>query len=92
MIDFPIYAISFYPSYLFGARIGDTVVVNAKTVKVGKTLANLECELRHKNSGKIIAKGTQTRYIASDSEPNIFNTSLKSTGSTDYAFEDCKKH
>lgn len=72
-LDFEVHVFSFYLSYLFGAHVGDTVIVDAKTVKVGKSLAYLECELRHKNSGKIIAKGTQTRYIASESEPNVLN-------------------
>lgn len=53
-----------FNSYLSGAREGDTVVVDAKAVKAGKTLAYLECELRHKNTGKIIAKGSQTKYVA----------------------------
>lgn len=51
-------------SYLKGAREGDTVIVDAKAVKTGKTLAYLECELRNKANGQIIAKGSQTKYIA----------------------------
>lgn len=74
-LDFEVHVFSFYLSYLFGAHVGDTVIVD---VKVGKSLAYLECELRHKNSGKIIAKGTQTRYIASESEPNVLNIPSKS--------------
>lgn len=54
---------SFY-SYLRGAKEGDTIVIDAQTVKVGKTLAYVECELRNKESGKLIAKGSQTRFIA----------------------------
>lgn len=45
------------------ARLGDVVVVDAKTIRAGKTLAYLECELRHKKDGSVIAKGTQTKYI-----------------------------
>lgn len=51
------------------------MIVDAKTVRAGKILAYMECELRHKGNGKIIAKGTQTRYLASPMEPNIFNIS-----------------
>lgn len=51
-------------SYLKGAREGDTVVIDATAVRTGKTLAYLECELRNKNTGQTLAKGTQTKYIA----------------------------
>lgn len=51
-------------SYLKSAREGDTIVVDAKAVKTGKTLAYLECELRNKDNGQIIAKGSQTKFIA----------------------------
>lgn len=51
-------------SYLKGALEGDTIVVDAKAVRKGKTLAYLECELRNKANGHIIAKGSQTKYIA----------------------------
>lgn len=54
----------YFISYLKGAREGDDVVVDANTVKVGKTLAFLECELRHKSDNSVIAKGTQTKYVA----------------------------
>lgn len=51
-------------SYLKGAREGDRVVIDATAVKAGKTLAYLECELRNKDTGQILAKGSQTKYIA----------------------------
>lgn len=51
-------------SYLKGAREGDTIEIDARTVKTGKTLAYLECELRNKTNGQIIAKGSQTKYVA----------------------------
>lgn len=51
-------------SYLKGAREGDTVVIDATTVRAGKSLAYLECELRNKDTGQILAKGSQTKYIA----------------------------
>lgn len=51
-------------SYLKGAREGDTIVIDAKAIKTGKTLAYLECELRNKDNGQVIAKGSQTKYIA----------------------------
>lgn len=60
---FPIFH-SIFSSYLKGAREGDTIVIDAKAVKTGKTLAYLECELRNKDNGQVIAKGSQTKYIA----------------------------
>lgn len=45
------------------AREGDVVEIDARTVKMGRKLAFLECELKHKKDGSIIAKGTQTKYI-----------------------------
>ncbi|XP_031638677.1 acyl-coenzyme A thioesterase 13-like [Contarinia nasturtii] len=56
--------VDLHVSYLKGAREGDTVVIDAKAVKTGKTLAYLECELRNKENGQIIAKGSQTKYVA----------------------------
>lgn len=56
--------LNLYCSYLKGAREGDTVVIDATAVKTGKTLAYLECELRNKDTGQILAKGSQTKYIA----------------------------
>ena len=50
-------------SYLKGAKEGDDVIIDAKTIKAGKTLAFLDCELRHKKDDSIIAKGTHVKYI-----------------------------
>ncbi|CAD7080782.1 unnamed protein product [Hermetia illucens] len=55
--------VDLHVSYMKAARLGDVVVVDAKTIRAGKTLAYLECELRHKKDGSVIAKGTQTKYI-----------------------------
>lgn len=46
-----------------GAKEGDVVVVEAGPVKVGRTIAYLECELRHKSDGSIIARGVQTNFL-----------------------------
>lgn len=56
--------ISFHCSYLKGAREGDLIEIDARAVKTGKTLAYLECELRNKANGQIIAKGSQTKFVA----------------------------
>ncbi|XP_055385638.1 acyl-coenzyme A thioesterase 13-like [Condylostylus longicornis] len=56
-------SVDLYVSYLKAAKEGDEVIVEAKTIKKGKSLAFLECELRHKKDGSIIAKGGQTKYV-----------------------------
>lgn len=53
----------FFFSYLKGAKEGDEIVIDAQTVRAGRNLAYLECELRHKKDGSLIAKGSQTKYV-----------------------------
>ena len=50
-------------SYLTGAKEGDEIIVDANTLKVGKNLAFIECILKNKSNGAIIAKGGQTKYV-----------------------------
>ncbi|KAL5280954.1 ACOT13.2 family protein [Megaselia abdita] len=50
-------------SYLKSAKEGDTVIVDANTVRAGKNLAYIECELRHEKDGSVIAKGGQTKFV-----------------------------
>lgn len=45
------------------AKVGDVIEIDANTVKAGKTLAYLNCELRLKSTGDVIATGTNTLYI-----------------------------
>lgn len=52
-----------YSSYLKGTRKGDDVIVDAQTIRRGKTLAYLTCELRHKSDNSTIAVGTHTLYV-----------------------------
>lgn len=39
--------------------------VDAKTVKAGKTLAYLSCDIRNKATGDILATGTHVKFIGS---------------------------
>lgn len=50
-------------TYIKGAREGDVVVVEADTIRAGKNLAFLECSLKHKKDGSVIAKGEHTKYV-----------------------------
>lgn len=53
-------------SYLKGAKEGDVVLIDAKTVRAGNRLAYLECDLLHKKDGSIIARGTQTKFLGNN--------------------------
>ncbi|CAO1357020.1 unnamed protein product [Diamesa serratosioi] len=50
-------------SYLKGAKEGDDLYIEATTLKAGKTLAFLECEIKHKKDDSIVAKGAHTKFI-----------------------------
>ncbi|XP_068217937.1 acyl-coenzyme A thioesterase 13-like isoform X2 [Palaemon carinicauda] len=50
-------------SYISAAQEGDSIVINADTLKVGRTLAFLTVDITNKDSGKLIAKGSHTKYI-----------------------------
>uniref|UniRef100_A0A1L8DZA9 Acyl-coenzyme A thioesterase 13 n=1 Tax=Nyssomyia neivai TaxID=330878 RepID=A0A1L8DZA9_9DIPT len=50
-------------SYMKAAKEGDYVIVDAKTVKAGRKITFLECEMKHKSDGSLIAKGGQTQYL-----------------------------
>ncbi|KAK9719294.1 Thioesterase superfamily [Popillia japonica] len=50
-------------SYLKSAKIGEEVVVDAQTLKVGKNLAFLLVTLKNKQSGELLVKGSHTKFI-----------------------------
>lgn len=50
-------------NYLKGAKEGDQVLIEANTVRVGKTLAFIDCVLKLKENDAVIAKGTHTKYV-----------------------------
>lgn len=49
--------------YLKAAKLGEEIQIIADTVKVGKTLAFLAVEIKEKNSGTLLVKGTHTKYL-----------------------------
>lgn len=53
----------FFSRYLAAAKIGDQVVINAETIKLGKTLAFLKVSLIRKNDNVIVAQGTHTKFV-----------------------------
>lgn len=46
------------------ARLGDTLVIDAECLKLGKTLAFAAVDIRNKSDGTLIAQGRQTKHIA----------------------------
>ncbi|XP_058835475.1 acyl-coenzyme A thioesterase 13-like isoform X1 [Topomyia yanbarensis] len=56
-------SVDIHVTYLKAAKEGDDVIIDANTIRAGKNLAFLECELRHKKDNSIIARGQHTKYI-----------------------------
>lgn len=50
-------------SYLGAARIGEQIIIDAQTMKRGKTLAFLTVDIRRKSDGSLIALGRHTKFI-----------------------------
>ncbi len=56
-IDFMYVTVNLYVDFLYGAKAGETVIVESEIIKVGKKIANIEGKLYH-SSGKLLAKAT----------------------------------
>jgi len=52
-------------SYLNPVKTGETIVIEAETIKQGKTIAFLDVKIRNKSNGKLIATGKHTKFILS---------------------------
>ena len=50
-------------SYMTAAKDGDSVVIDARVLKVGKSTAALEVELRSVQTGSLVAKGRHTKFL-----------------------------
>ncbi|CAI4226228.1 unnamed protein product [Auanema sp. JU1783] len=50
-------------NYLTPAKLGETVVVDARILRMGNTIAYTEAELYLKTSGKMVAKGLHTMAL-----------------------------
>ncbi|KAI3518468.1 hypothetical protein L1887_07247 [Cichorium endivia] len=55
-------------SYLDAAYVGDEIEIEAKALRVGKAVAVVSVEFRKKKTGKIIAQGRHTKYLAVSSK------------------------
>ncbi|XP_064472815.1 acyl-coenzyme A thioesterase 13-like [Ornithodoros turicata] len=52
-------------SYLAQARVGDTVIIEATTAKLGRSVAFLDVLIQNKDSGEILVKGMHTKHLNS---------------------------
>lgn len=58
-------SVDLHVSFLKGAKENDEIVIDARTVKCGKTLAFLECEIRNKKCNSLLVKGAHTKFVGS---------------------------
>lgn len=49
--------------YTKGARIGDEIVIDARTNRTGKTLAFLEVLINNKATGDLLVKASHTKFL-----------------------------
>ena len=45
------------------AKIDDSILIEAKTLRAGKNLAFLEVEIKNKDTGDLLVKGSHTKYL-----------------------------
>jgi len=58
-------SVDLHITFLKGAKENDEILIDAKTIKCGKTLAFLECEIRNKKCNSILVRGTHTKFVGS---------------------------
>lgn len=51
-------------SFLKAAKKGETLLIDAETVKLGRTLAFLSVEFRNKKNNELLATGKHTKYLS----------------------------
>lgn len=51
-------------SYVASAKAGDTLEIECKASKVGRTMAYTNVEIRRLSDGKLVATGLHTKYVA----------------------------
>lgn len=55
-----IVAIRYFFSYMLPVRIGETIEIEGKVLKIGRNISFAEAELRRKSDGRMVAKGKHT--------------------------------
>lgn len=61
--DVPGVSVNINVNYLKGAREGDVIVIEGKTVKAGANLAFLDCLIKHKKDESVIATASHVKFI-----------------------------
>jgi len=56
-------SVDLHMTYMKAAKLGEQIEIEARTVKKGRTLAFLECEIRNAETGAILVKGNHTKFI-----------------------------
>ncbi|XP_050434918.1 acyl-coenzyme A thioesterase 13-like [Adelges cooleyi] len=56
-------SVDIHVKYLASAKIGDEIIINADTTKLGRNLAFLEVTMIRKADNVIIAKGAHTKFV-----------------------------
>ncbi|RWR98741.1 acyl-coenzyme A thioesterase 13-like protein [Dinothrombium tinctorium] len=59
----PAASINLSVSFLRPAKIGETIEISANLLKKGRALAYLSVDIYEKNSGKLVAKASHTKYL-----------------------------
>ncbi|XP_034254874.1 acyl-coenzyme A thioesterase 13-like [Thrips palmi] len=62
-VQSPGVTVDLHVSYLKAARVGEEILVEASTIKAGKTLAYLHVDIKKKDTDEIIARGSHTKFI-----------------------------
>ncbi|XP_022158814.1 acyl-coenzyme A thioesterase 13 isoform X1 [Momordica charantia] len=55
-------------SYMDAAYLDEQIEIESKVLRMGKTIAVVNVELRKKSNGKIVAQGRHTKYLAISSK------------------------
>ena len=63
MAEAPHVTVDMSVSFLSGARLGDELVCEARTLRLGRSVAFAEAEIRRRGSDDLVAKGTFTYAI-----------------------------
>ena len=59
-----IYSILFFFFRFFkAARVGETIEIDAQTLRRGKRLAFLSVDIRNKEDGVLLAQGKHTKFV-----------------------------
>ncbi|XP_061167802.1 acyl-coenzyme A thioesterase 13-like [Saccostrea echinata] len=50
-------------SFMKPVKVGEDIVIDADTLKIGKTLAFCSVDIKLKNDGSLLAQGKHTKYV-----------------------------